>query len=98
MEYFTRINKAGYAEILVDDKWVKEHRKNMEDKIGRKLNPIEQVHHIDFCKVNNDISNLMLFPNSKEHTKFHRKIQQFGMTRPVQRMIRERFKEFENKK
>jgi len=36
----------------------------------------------------------MLFPNDKEHIKFHNKIRQFGMTNPIKRQIKNRWNEF----
>lgn len=37
----------------------------------------------------------MIFPNQKEHIKFHTKLKQFGWTEPLKRQVRERWKEFE---
>lgn len=69
-----------------------EHLIVVEKFIGRKLNKSERVHHIDLNKKNNSIKNLMLFKNDSEHIKFHNKIRQFGMTRPILRQIKERWK------
>ena len=52
---------------------VYEHQLVMEKHIGRYLEKGEVVHHIDFDKTNNDISNLMLMTNS-EHAKYHAKL------------------------
>lgn len=60
-------NKKGY---------VYKHRLVMEEKIGRYLTPKEVVHHIDKNKKNNDIDNLMLFENDREHHKFHQEIKE----------------------
>lgn len=49
-----------------------EHRMLMERKIGRLLRPEEVVHHIDENPENNDISNLMLFANDREHKRHHK--------------------------
>jgi hypothetical protein len=43
----------------------------MERHLGRYLSPEEVVHHIDGNHFNDDISNLMLFPNLNEHMKHH---------------------------
>ena len=51
---------------------VYEHDLIMEQHIGRLLEPNEVVHHKDFNKTNNDISNLVLMTN-KEHAKYHSK-------------------------
>jgi hypothetical protein len=53
------------------DGYVREHRLVMESSIGRYLNPKEVVHHIDGNPKNNNIENLMLFANQKEHIKYH---------------------------
>ena len=51
----------------------------MEQHIGRKLSPKEDVHHIDGNPLNNDISNLKIIPRGKhqrEHsTKYYDKIE-----------------------
>jgi hypothetical protein len=49
-----------------------EHRYLMEKKIGRELKAEEVVHHVDGNKKNNDLSNLILFENDREHKKHHR--------------------------
>lgn len=46
------------------------HRYLMAQKIGRKLETSEHVHHIDGDRGNNDVSNLELLSNS-EHKKKH---------------------------
>ena len=50
--------------------YVLEHIIVMEKHLGRYLTDIEVVHHRDGNKLNNDISNLQLFPNSSEHIKY----------------------------
>lgn len=51
---------------------VKVHRSVMEEKLGRRLNPDEIVHHKDGNKLNNDISNLEVMDRG-EHSRLHRK-------------------------
>ncbi|MBO5570564.1 MAG: HNH endonuclease [Clostridia bacterium] len=46
------------------------HRQIAEEKIGRKLHPWEEVHHIDGDHFNNDPSNIMVLSKS-EHSKVH---------------------------
>lgn len=53
--------------------WVLLHRVVMAKSIGRDLRPEEVVHHIDGDKTNNNLSNLMLFPNNAEHRRYHAK-------------------------
>ena len=72
--------------------YVMEHRLVVEKKIKRYLTNEEQVHHINFVPDDNRTENLMLFPNRKEHQKFHTKIKQFGVTNPIKRQIRDRWK------
>jgi len=52
--------------------YYQEHKLIMEKHLGRILNKQEVVHHIDKDKTNNEISNLVLFPNTGEHSRFHR--------------------------
>ncbi|MCP6727468.1 MAG: HNH endonuclease [Patescibacteria group bacterium] len=72
--------------------WILEHRSVMEDFLKRKLKKGECVHHIDMNKKNNKIENLMLFKSHDDHMKFHTKIKQFGMTNPIRRQIKNRWK------
>ena len=71
--------------------YVYEHRLIVEKFINRLLNQDEVVHHIDGNPKNNKLDNLMLFKNNSEHIKFHIKIKQFGMTRPIKRQIENRW-------
>lgn len=45
----------------------------VEKKIGRYLTSIEEVHHIDGSKHNNEPENLQLFATKAEHTRHHMK-------------------------
>jgi hypothetical protein len=58
-------NKRGY---------IAEHRLILSEKIGRRLLPTEDAHHIDFNKLNNSLDNLHLFENRAEHTSFHQRL------------------------
>lgn len=62
------VRKDGYV-ILSGG--VLEHRSVMAAHLGRPLTDEEVVHHIDNNPSNNDISNLMLFPNNGEHKRYH---------------------------
>ncbi len=93
------IDKIGYILIYSPNHkfktkkgYVLEHRLVVEKFIGRLLNPKEAVHHIDENKQNNKIENLMLFENNGKHIKFHLKIKQFGVTNPIKRQIKNRWK------
>lgn len=70
---------GGYKKLLLPDHhrsdvkgYVFEHIVVMEKSIGRPLKRPEVVHHIDRDKGNNNIENLMLFPNQSEHIKYHK--------------------------
>lgn len=54
--------------------YVLEHRLVMEKHINRFLTEKEVVHHKDFNKENNIISNLILLPNESSHRKLHIKL------------------------
>jgi hypothetical protein len=93
-------NKRGYILIYKPDHkysktkkgWILEHRAVVEDFLKRGLKSGECIHHIDENKKNNKIDNLMLFKNHKKHMSFHVKIKQFGMTNPIKRQIKNRWK------
>ena len=72
--------------------WIFEHRAVVEDFIKRSLKSGECVHHINKKKKDNKIKNLMIFKNNSEHSKFHNKVRQFGMTNPIKREIENRWK------
>jgi len=95
----TKKNKKGYVEVKIGKVWMQEHRLVVENYIGRLLNKEEAVHHINFCKSDNRIENLALFPSEKAHTHFHRQFLQFGMTQPriTEIMVLKRFMEEERK-
>ena len=66
------LGQGGYKYFWISDGTsIKEHRAVMEQMIGRKLEPGEEVHHIDGDRANNNPSNLMLLTKS-EHSRLHR--------------------------
>ena len=65
------VNHWGYRLINVDGKRVYEHVYIMEQHIGRKLNKGEEVHHINYNKLDNRLENLQLV-TIIEHKKLHR--------------------------
>lgn len=71
------INSKGYVEgkIWIDEHTqiqVKKQRWIMEQHLGRKLKPNEDVHHINEIKTDNRLSNLELLTHG-EHTTLHNK-------------------------
>lgn len=97
-----KYNSRGYVLIYSPNhphkrrNYVLEHRLIMEKRLNRYLKPLEVVHHINEIKDDNRIDNLMLFKNVKEHSSFHIKIKQFGMTNPIKRQIKNRWKKLNN--
>ena len=82
----------GYIFIKVGTQFIPEHKLIVEEFLNRRLDKENVIHHIDSNRTNNDISNLMLFKNQKEHASFHNKIRQFGMTNNIKRQIENRWK------
>lgn len=60
-------NRKKYKRLWVNGKTIREHRLLMENHIGRKLLPSENVHHIDGNTLNNDIENLQIIQHG-EHS------------------------------
>lgn len=56
-----KIDKSGYAWILIDGYYASEHRTVMERELGRKLKGNETVHHINGQRDQNHPSNLELW-------------------------------------
>lgn len=71
--YCIHVNNHPYSfmQNLNGGGYILEHRKVMEDHLGRFLDPSERIHHIDGDKTNNRIENLQLFSSSSDHTKLH---------------------------
>jgi len=70
---------GGYRiQIRIDYKKYQDRaRYNMEKHIGRKLRKGEIVHHMNGNTLNDDITNLMLFPDQKSHLQFELKLKRF---------------------
>ena len=67
------ITKEGYVVLWISRKEkILEHRKVMEDHLGRKLTRSEVVHHINGNNADNRLSNLELTTYSKEFSRHNR--------------------------
>lgn len=66
------MGKTEYKAIKINGVKHNYHRWLMEQKLGRKLDSNEVVHHVNEDKQDNDVSNLCLMSRS-EHAKLHAK-------------------------
>lgn len=55
------------------------HREIFEKNTGLKLDGGNVIHHIDEVKLNNDISNLLLFRSASAHTRWHMFLRRHGL-------------------
>lgn len=51
---------------------VAEHIIVAEEKLGRRLNKLEEVHHEDRDRTNNNPENLYVFATKEDHVRYHR--------------------------
>lgn len=73
--------------------YVFEHRLVVEKFIGRYLTKEECIHHINCIRNDNRIENLWVFPNAKEHAKWHIKLKKYPyLTCPMKREMENRWK------
>jgi hypothetical protein len=67
---------SGYLRINKTKEYL--HKKLYGDFAGRKITRIEQIHHIDMIKLNNDIENLFLCEDIKKHNSVHYGMEKLG--------------------
>jgi hypothetical protein len=69
----TRVNGSGYAQFKDPNtgQWTLTHRRVAEKKVGGRIFPGHEVHHIDGDKTNNRRSNLTVVSKA-EHRSIHR--------------------------
>lgn len=66
--------KVGVEHHLADVRgYAYEHRIVAEQKIGRRLRPGEQAHHVDGDKLNNEPANIEVAASFAHHRELHRK-------------------------
>jgi 5-methylcytosine-specific restriction endonuclease McrA len=66
-----RQRKDGYIEVKVESGYELEHRVMMAQVLGRPLSHLEEVHHKDLNRANNNIDNLELVCNGKHQHLHH---------------------------
>jgi len=69
-----KLHKKGYVQILIDGKYVLEHRYIMEQLIGRTLTEWETVHHINGNRSDNRPENLELKINEEHPQGFQNEL------------------------
>jgi hypothetical protein len=60
------------------DGYVAEHRLVASEMIGRVIGRDEEVHHLNFEKMDNRPENLAIFGTSADHTRFHKYLERAG--------------------
>lgn len=63
------------SRVLEDGRRVAIHRHLIEQILERRLTSEEQVHHKDMNSANNELNNLWLYKNAREHTKGHKSLE-----------------------
>ena len=74
-----KVGPIGYVYMIGVRGHIRQHRWVMEQRLGRKLDRDEQVHHINGDRTDNRIENLTVMSNS-EHHKYHYEINSKTLT------------------
>jgi len=82
----THINK--YKSVLINGRYFPEHRIIAATIMKRGLKKGEVVHHIDINCLNNDPSNLYIFPSSREHKAYHQALK-YGYAKKIKSNLKE---------
>jgi hypothetical protein len=74
------IASDGYVQVYLGPrKYRKEHFLVMEEALGRRLAPVEVVHHIDGNKQNNKLDNLVRLVNESHHQRVHNSLYKLSL-------------------
>jgi len=92
---YIRVRCPDHPRAKCGEGYVYEHILIMEKHLGRYLKKGEQVHHIDFNKKNNVLSNLMLFPSPSAHMKYHAELNR--IFREENKILKLELNKFRNK-
>lgn len=65
------VDARGYRVLIERGQRVLEHRRVVENLLGRKLRPDEHVHHVDGDKLNNSPQNLRVLSGSQHSSEHH---------------------------
>lgn len=74
------IDKGYVRNYIGNGKRVYEHVQIYEEALGRKLEPREMIHHIDFDKGNNNLENLFLCADRSFHNSCHVSAEKCGFS------------------
>ena len=96
--YERLLTLTGYVKLKIGGRWIFEHRYIVEKFIGRELSSEEVIHHINKNKQHNNLDNLWLFENEREHQKFHIKLKRYGYyTQPMLTAMKNRWDKYNDK-
>jgi len=74
------LNENGYYRVYTGNlKYEYEHKVLLSKYLNRKLTKEEKVHHIDGNKINNNIDNLYLCADKKEHWGCHQSLEECAL-------------------